>query len=274
MRQHFQLLSLLLMLIAAPGAQALFSPKSEAWELWRPAVDTMTIQVDHSAWGELLARYLDDQHPSGVSRFDYAAVTAADNARLSAYIDTLAAIAVPQLTTAQQQAYWINLYNALTVQLIVENPGVDSIRDIRDGLFSLGPWGREVITVGGVALSLNDIEHRILRPLYRDPRVHFAVNCASIGCPNLQAEPFTADNLDHLMNRATGEYLAHPRGLSINGDTLQLSTIFKWFADDFGDDREAVLKWLAAYAHEESRAALAQWQGRVTYEYDWALNRP
>ena len=76
------------------------------------------------------------------------------------------------------------------------------------------------------------------------------------------------------MNRATGEYLAHPRGLSINGDTLQLSTIFKWFADDFGDDREAVLKWLAAYAHEESRAALAQWQGRVTYEYDWALNRP
>ena len=274
MRRPLTLLSLFILMIAAPSAHALFVPKSDAWELWRPAAPSQQIAVDHSVWGELLSRYLDDSHVSGVNRFDYEAVTNEDTERLDGYIESLAALPTDQLTADQQQAYWINLYNAITVQLIVENPGVDSIREIKDGLFSIGPWGREVVTVAGTPLSLNDIEHRILRPLYQDARVHFAVNCASIGCPNLQSVPFTAANLDALMDDAAREYLAHPRGLSIDGNTLRMSTIFKWFADDFGDSQAELLAWLAPFAPEESRQALSAWQGRVKYDYDWALNRP
>ena len=266
--------ALFLLYAFAPGAHALFTPQSTAWEHWRPAADSREIAVDHSPWGELLERYLDDGHPSGVSRFDYAAVSDADARRLDGYIEGLAAVPVARLTPAQQQAYWINLYNALTVRLILENPEVDSIRQIRDGLFSIGPWNREVVTIAGTALTLNDIEHRILRPLYGDARVHFAVNCASIGCPDLQREPFTADNLDALMNSATRAYLAHPRGLSVDGDILRLSTIFKWFAEDFGDNREAVLVWLSQYAPTASADVVEAWSGRISYDYDWALNRP
>jgi hypothetical protein len=265
---------LFLLCTFAPGAHALFIPKSTAWEQWRPAVDTREIAVDHSPWGELLERYLDDGHPSGVSRFDYAAVSDADARRLDGYIDGLTAVPVARLTPAQQQAYWINLYNALTVRLILENPDVSSIRQIRDGLFSIGPWNREVVSIDGTALTLNDIEHRILRPLYGDARVHFAVNCASIGCPDLQREPFTADNLEALMDSAARAYLAHPRGLSVDGDTLRLSTIFKWFAEDFGDNREAVLDWLSQYAPAATAAAVSSWSGKVRYDYDWALNSP
>ncbi len=266
--------SLLLFLAMSQNANALFTPNSEAWEQWRPAAEAEEVAVDHSLWGELLVRYVDDRHLSGVSRFDYAAVSDADAERLTRYIEQLEKVTVARLTPDQQQAYWINLYNALTVRLILENPEVESIRQIRDGLFSIGPWNREVVTVAGTALTLNDIEHRILRPLYRDARVHFAVNCASIGCPDLQAVPFTASNLDALMDSAARSYLAHPRGLRIDDDTLHLSTIFKWFAEDFGDDREALLEWLAQYAPADMAASVRSWQGRIRYDYDWALNSP
>lgn len=273
-RRQGALWSLLLLCAFAAKAHALFTPESEAWEQWRQAAAAQEVTVDHSPWGELLARYLEDDHPSGINRFDYAAVADADALRLNQYINQLAAVPVARLTPGQQQAYWINLYNALTVQLILDNPGVDSIRQIRDGLFSIGPWNRELVTIAGTALTLNDIEHRILRPIYGDARVHFAVNCASIGCPDLQREPFTADNLDTLMDSAARAYLAHPRGLSIDGDTLRLSSIFKWFAGDFGTDRDAVLAWLAKYAPADTANAVTHWSGRIRYDYDWALNSP
>ena len=265
---------LALLLVTALPAKALFEPKSEAWERWRPAADVATITLDHSAWANVLSRYLNTSTDSGIYLFDYAAVTSADRQQLQSYVDYLASQPVLRLTAQQQQAYWINLYNALTVALIVDNPGVASIRDIKDGFFSLGPWNRELVTVDGVALTLNDIEHRILRPLYRDARVHFAVNCASLGCPDLQAVPFTADNLDALMDSAARAFLAHPRGLTIEDEAITVSTIFKWFDEDFGDSKAAVLSWIADYAPEGSAEEVRGWAGKVRYEYDWDLNKP
>ncbi len=249
-------------------------PDSEAWERWRPAAEVRSVEVDHAAWGQLLADYLVTDHPSGINRFNYAAVSADDRARLDTYIDALAGLTISELTATQQQAYWVNLYNALTVQLILENPDVTSIRQIKNGFFSIGPWGREIIAVEGVVLTLNDIEHRILRPLYEDPRVHFAVNCASLGCPNLQPVPFTADNLDKLYDAGARAFISHPRGAGISGDTLTLSSIFKWFKDDFGGSRSERLAWLAEFAEEEKAARLRAWDGRVRYDYDWELNAP
>ncbi len=261
------------LLLSLPAAAGII-PDSEAWERWRPAAETATVTVDHSPWGVLLATYLVTDHPSGIHRFDYASVTAADRELLDTYLDSMAGLTVSKLTRAQQQAYWVNLYNALTVQLILDHPDATSIRQIKDGFFSIGPWGRDIIEVEGVVLTLNDIEHRILRPLYQDPRVHFAVNCASLGCPNLQPVPFTADKLDALYEAGARAFINHSRGAQINGDLLTLSSIFKWFKDDFGDSRSERLAWLATFAEGERAEQLKAWDGRVRYAYDWDLNAP
>ncbi len=263
-----------LALLCASTASAGIIPDGEAWEKWRPAADSRQIELDHGPWGDLLSRYVKDGHPSGINRFDYTAVSDADRKSLNAYVSYLADIDVSQLTVPQQQAYWINLYNALTIELILDNPGVSSIRKIKDGFFSIGPWGKDAITIDGEVLTLNDIEHRILRPLYREPRVHFAVNCASLGCPNLQPEPWRAETLERQYQKAAVAFINHPRGVSITEDRLTLSSIFKWFSEDFGDDTDAVLNWIADFAEPSLAAQLRQWDGRVRYDYDWALNSP
>tara|TARA_R110002110_G_scaffold415765_3_gene655336 strand:+ start:105155 stop:105994 length:840 start_codon:yes stop_codon:yes gene_type:complete len=257
-----------------PAAQASIFSTDEAWERWRPAADSPTIEVDHDPWARLLRNYLDDQHPSGINRFAYARVTDADRQQLQRYIDTLVALPVPRLTPLQQQAYWVNLYNAITVKVILENPDVASIRRIKSGWLTPGPWDLELVEIDGVALTLNDIEHRILRPIYADARVHFAVNCASLGCPNLAAEPFRASTLEQQYDAAAREFINHPRGANVSDGTLTLSSIFKWYGDDFGENVPARLQWISRYAEPELAAQLERWQGRINYDYDWRLNRP
>ncbi len=261
-------------LLLGPAAQAAPLSADDAWERWRPAAEAATLQVDHAPWRALLLAYLKQNHPSGINRFDYDAVTVADRQRLASYINSLSTLPVARLTPLQQQAYWINLYNALTVQVILDHPGVSSIREIRSGWFTPGPWDLELVEVDGVAMTLNDIEHRILRPIFGDPRVHFAVNCASLGCPNLGAEPYFADKLDRQLDTAARAFINHPRGVHISDSRLTLSSIFKWYGDDFGETVADRLGWIAAYARPDLAETLADWDGRIRYEYDWRLNAP
>lgn len=127
--------------------------------------------------------------------FRYAEVTKEDKTLLNDYLDQLSKLDPREFNRQEQYAYWVNLYNALTVKLILDNYPVASITKL-GGLFSFGPWDEKVFTVAGQTLTLNDIEHRILRPIWKDPRTHYAVNCASLGCPNLQSQAFTAQNTE------------------------------------------------------------------------------
>ncbi len=247
---------------------------SGAWEHWRPAAIEQRLEVDHDAWGKLLERYLVTDDPAGVFLFDYGAVSADDRQLLTSYIHALARLPVADLTRDQQMAYWLNLYNALTVRTILDAWPVRSIREIRSGIFTPGPWKRKLIRVDGIELTLDDIEHRILRPLFQDARVHFAVNCASIGCPDLAAQPFTADRLETMLQAAAKSYVAHARGVSFVDGTLSLSSIFDWYGADFGADREALLSAISAYAEPGVAARLRAWRGRIRYEYNWAINAP
>ena len=122
-----------------------------------------------------------------------------------------------QLNQSEQFAYWVNLYNAKTVDLVVAHYPVRSIRDIGiSGLLATGPWGKKVVRVEGVDLSLDDVEHKILRPLWRDPRIHYAVNCASAGrCPNLARSAYTGASLEAMLKVAARDYVNSPRGASI-----------------------------------------------------------
>ncbi len=129
-----------------------------------------------------------------------------------------------------------------------------------------------LIEVEGEAVSLNDIEHRILRPIWRDPRVHYALNCASIGCPDLRAAAFTAENAEALLDTAARAYVNHPRGARVENDRLTVSSIYAWFREDFGGTEAGVIAHLKRYAGPELAKALETATDIGGYEYDWALN--
>jgi hypothetical protein len=173
-----------------------------------------------------------------------------------------------------QAAFWVNLYNALTVRTVLQHYPVAGIReiDISPGLFADGPWGAELVEVEGVPLSLDDIEHRILRPIWRDPRIHYAVNCAALGCPNLQREPFAAARLDAQLDAAARAFVGHPRGVAIEDDELIVSSIYRWFSEDFGADDAAVIAHLRTYAPPDLARDLAGFTRIEDYAYDWNLN--
>ena len=256
------------------AAAAFAAPKPDLWPRWEAHDPASTVRVDHRPWEELLAKYLVTGHPSGVNRVRYAQVTAEDKAALDRYVASLEATPVSSLGRPEQLAYWINFYNALTVKVILDHYPVKSIRDIKSGWFNPGPWDLKLVTVEGEQLTLNDMEHRILRPIFRDNRVHYAVNCASIGCPNLQPEAFTAENTARLLKAGAREHVNHPRGARVEGGRLIASSIYDWFQVDFGGSEAGVLEHLRAYAEGPLAEALRGFRGTISYQYDWSLNEP
>lgn len=250
------------------------APSSEAIEFWIAHEETSTKTVSHQAWQEILDVYLDSTNDSGVNRFDYAAVSAADLAKLESYLDSLQGIEPRQLSRAEQLPFWINLYNALTVKVVLDNLPVTSIRKIRFLTSPFGPWDKNLIEVAGKKLTLNDIEHRILRPIWKDPRIHFSVNCASIGCPNLASKAFTADNSDALMERSAVDFINHARGVDIKADKVVLSSIFDWYGTDFGDNQHQILAYLSKYYQGENKQGLSLESRKIEFQYDWRLNNP
>jgi Protein of unknown function, DUF547 len=264
---------LLAVLTAGCGGVALAAPSAELWERWTAHDPASRETVDHAAWTAFLERYV-SPGPDGIARVDYAGVSAADRQALDAYIGRLSATRVSGLGRDEQRAYWINLYNALTVQVVLDHYPVASIRDIRisPGLFSIGPWGKELVRVEGEPLSLDDIEHRILRPIWGDPRIHYAVNCASLGCPNLRRRAFTAADADAMLDAGARDYVNDERGVSVRGDRLVVSNLYVWFRDDFGGSDRAVIAHLRRYARPELAAALARFDEIDGDRYDWRLN--
>lgn len=248
-------------------------PRAELWPRWQANDPGSRIAVDHGAWDRFVGRHV-VAGADGIHRVRYGGVEAGDRAALRAYLEGLAAAPVSRLARAEQRAYWINLYNALTVQVVLERYPVRSIRDIAisPGLFAVGPWGRKLIRVEGEELSLDDIEHRILRPIWRDPRIHYALNCASIGCPNLQRRAFTAANAEAMLDEAARAFVNHPRGARVENGRVLLSSIYVWFRADFGADDSGVIAHLRRYAGAELAAALATVTRVGDGGYDWALN--
>lgn len=261
----------LLWLSLAGSAQS--APASDALTFWDQSDETSRASIDHGAWQTVLDHNVIDRHPSGINRFDYGGISAADKKLLARYLEHLQQLDPKSFNRAEQKAYWINLYNALTINLIVSHYPVDSITKL-GGLFHFGPWDDEIAHIDGRPLTLNDIEHRILRPLFRDNRIHYAVNCASLGCPNLAKQAYTAAQLDRQLEQAARDYVNHPRGVSFRGDELWVSSIYSWYRDDFGGSDEALLQHLLKYAALPLAQRLTPYQGKITDHYDWTLNQP
>ena len=171
-------------------------------------------------------------------------------------------------------AYWINLYNALVVRLVVDHYPIASIRDIGKGADAsgVGPWRGSWSRSRARRCRSSDIAHRILRPIWRDPRVHYALACGAVSCPNLQPEPFYADQLDRQLSEAAMAYVNDRRCIRIEGDQLGLSSLYRWYRDDFGPTDQDVINHLMAYA-APNLAMKLQGFDRITDDgFDWRLN--
>ncbi|GAB2189056.1 DUF547 domain-containing protein [Sessilibacter sp. MAH1] len=249
------------------------APTSELIDFWDESDEENTNTIDHSKWQTVLDAYLVSNHPSGINRFNYKAVSKADKSALESYINDLKKTDPREYSLAEQKAYWINLYNALTVNLILDNYPVKSITKL-GGFFSFGPWDKEIITIEGETLTLNNIEHGILRPIWKDNRIHYAVNCASMGCPNLSATAFTAENTEALLDQSAKDYVNHTRGVKIEGDKMQVSSIYEWYKVDFGGTDASLIEHLKLYAEPQLQEKLNSFSGKITDSYDWSLNQP
>lgn len=281
MRDHTQSGKLMLFAAILAGVSfwvhpAAAAPAPDLWSRWQAHAAQSTEAVDHSPWGMMLKKYLLTDHPSGINRFPYGNVSPADRQSLAKYLGYLQQTRVSSLNRKEQQAYWINLYNALTVQVILDHYPVKSIRDIdiSPGLFSNGPWDAKLLAIEGEKVSLNDIEHRILRPIFKDNRLHYALNCASLGCPNLQPKAYTVASTEALLEAGARAYINSPRGARMVKGKLYVSSIYKWFQVDFGGSEQGVIKHLLHYAEDGLADSLRTYNGGFRDEYDWSLNEP
>lgn len=262
---------LFLMMIASSVSIA--APSAKYWDIWDKSNETSIEEIDHSMWQGLLDKYLfldeDD-----IIKVDYKALLENDRDTLENYLSLLTSVDPISLNRNEQLAYWINLYNALTVEVILDHFPTKSILkiNISPGFFTFGPWDKKLITINNIELSLNDIEHRILRPIWKDPRIHYAVNCASIGCPNLRMMAYTAETTDDMLTENAISYINHPRGVGVHRGRVRVSTIFKWYKSDFGRNDKAVLEHIRQYASEELLAQLKGKNRIIGYKYDWDLN--
>lgn len=267
-------LAFVLVLAGFGSGERLFAPSSEPWEHWTAHSPDDMRSIDHAPWDRLLRTHVVTAGPGGGTRVAYGSFSVADRAVLDAYIARLGGINISGYARNVQLAYWINLYNALTVQVVLAHYPVKSIRDIdiSPGFFSDGPWGAKLLSVEGEPLSLNDIEHRILRPVWSDPRIHYAVNCASIGCPDLRPGAYAGNIIDQQLTEAARAFINDPRGVKVADGRVTVSKIYDWFIEDFGGDEDRVIDHLLDYAKPELATALRRIGKLDGVAYDWSLN--
>ena len=235
-------------------------------------------KVDHAQWDRLLKTYV-QVGADGINRVAYARFKAEAHDQLKGYIAQLEGVTVATLDRSEQFAFWANLYNAKTIEIVLQKYPVASIKDISlgGGLIASvkgGPWAAKVVKVSGQDLSLDDIEHGIMRRVFKDPRVHYAVNCAALGCPNLIPEAFVGERLEQQLDAAARAFINSSRGARNADGRIQASSIYNWFQSDFGGNAQGVVSHLQQYAEPELKQALEKSSagGGLSYEYDWRLN--
>jgi hypothetical protein len=222
--------------------------------------------VSHAIWDELL-----HQHVNPAGWVDYQGFIR-DSARLNQYLNLLKSAHPNEKTWSrnEQLAYWINAYNAFTVQLIIRHYPVPSIKDIKRGVpFVNTVWDLKFIQIEGFTYDLNNIEHNIIRPVFKDARIHCAVNCASYSCPALRAEAYTAERLDEQLTDGVRRFVNDPLRNRITGDKAELSEIFKWFNGDFEQYAGSVTEFINRF----SPPATLSGNTNINHiDYDWRLN--
>lgn len=252
-------------------ATAVAVPDKDLWEYWDQEDKTSKEVIDHSLWQSFLDKYVKYSDHNKMYMVTYSKIKKVDKDNLQKYLDAMALLDPKTLRRNEQLAYWINLYNALTVGLILKYYPVKSITKLGKGWFRTGPWKDNIIRINRKNISLHDIEHRILRPIWNNPKIHYALNCASLGCPDLAPQTYNSKNIDEQLLKAGNRFINQPKGVNFVAGRLMLSRIFDWYEDDFGGEK-GVKKELLEHSQGAIKNRIKFYKGRISYRYNWQLN--
>lgn len=219
-----------------------------------------TETFSHKTWDNLLQK-----HVSAAGVVNYEGIQA-DRKMLNTYLEQLNGFkGVSSLPSAEQEAFWINVYNAYTVALIVDHYPIRSIRDIK--VADKDAWHMKIVHAGGQILSLNEVEHKMLLEKFNDPRIHFGINCASFSCPILLNKAFTAANLNTNLDLLAMGFVNDPKRNKVSEGSLQLSEIFNWYQKDFSKEG-SVIDFINKYSKVPVKS-----NAKISYlPYNWNLN--
>lgn len=263
-------ISLLALAGACSGSQDATNTSGPSETAIAAAAESISETEEVSAvYAKFLETYISEK--DGINFVAYGDVSEEDHAALKAYIANLEDQGIDGLSRDEEMAFWFNLYNAKTIDVILDSYPVSSIRKL--GSFNRGPWDNKNMTVAGIGeMSLNDVEHGTLREKWDEPRIHYAVNCASYGCPNLKATPWEAETLEEDLTAAAIGYINHPRGVRVENGNVIASKIFDWYKEDFGGDQAGILAHARQYAKGDLKTQLEAATRISRFEYDWDLN--
>ena len=221
-------------------------------------------KVQHSIWNKLLQEYVDT-----LGYVDYIGFKQSEN-ELDQYLEALSSTNPysDKWTEMERLAFWINAYNAFTIKLILDHLPLESIKDIKQGIpFVNSVWDIRFFNISGKKFDLNRIEHRILRKKFAEPRIHFAINCASISCPKLLNEAYVPEKLEGQLNEAAVDFLSDSSKNVISPDHILISKIFRWFKGDFIQEMN-----LISFINQFSNIEVNQ-TAKIEYlDYNWSLN--
>ncbi|KTD49158.1 putative Ser/Thr protein kinase [Legionella quateirensis] len=268
-----QCVMILIMAIIAGLAHASFH--KSLWPKWEVNNPLSTETISHQAWQNFLDKHVitNEEH---INLIDYAHLTQQDLNLLKNYVKAMSQIDIDNYNRQEQLAYWINLYNALTVQTVANYYPIANIQEINisPGLFSVGPWGANLLTIKDTTLSLDDINNRIIRPVWNDPRTHYALNNATIGAPNLSKQAYQGVRLEQQLNDAASTYINSLRGVQVIEGKLIISKLYDWYEEDYGGTKQDVIRHLLQFAHEPLLSQLKHINTIDSYVYNWHLNYP
>lgn len=226
--------------------------------------DGKIIVPDHLLWEELTTAHVNEAGFPTYKGFIQ------DSLKFNAYLSQLASNHPKETWTSnERKAFWINAYNAFTIKLIVDNYPVETIKDLGGGIYRVNtPWDIKFIQIEDKLYHLNDLEHNILRKEWSDPRIHAAVNCASISCPKLMKGAYLADKLDQQLDRQMKDFIHDTTKNTISADEVKLSKLFKWFSGDFKVAHSSVIDYINSYSNVKIKES-----ANIEYfDYDWGLN--
>ena len=225
---------------------------------------TESVLLDHSLWDELTKAHVNENGYPNYKGFIQ------DSSKFNTYLNQLTSNHPKESWSSnERKAFWINAYNAFTVKLIVDNYPVETIKDLGGGIYRVNtPWDIKFIQIKDKTYHLNDLEHNILRKEWSDPRIHAAVNCASISCPKLMKGAYLAEQLDEQLDRQMKAFIHDTTKNIIGEKEVKLSKLFKWFSGDFKVEHTSVIDYINSYSDVKIKKS-----ARVEYfDYDWGLN--
>lgn len=272
-KNRFKIQLILLLLFAMNFVHA--SLHKSLWSRWAVNNPLSTETISHQLWQEFLDHHVftNEEH---INLVDYDNLNQNDLNLLRNYIHSLSEINIDNYNRQEQLAYWINLYNALTVQTVAMYYPLTTVQDINisPGLFSVGPWGANLFKINDISLTLDEINNRIIRPIWNDPRTHYALSNATIGAPNLSKKAYKAATLENQLNEAALTYVNSLRGVQVIEGKLIISKLYEWYEDDFGGTKQDITNHLLRFANEPLSSQLKHINTVDSYVYNWHLNCP